>query len=95
MDVDVVVPGHGPVSDKVAVAELKAYFEYLRAQTRARFEAGLSPMEAARDIDLDGFGGWTEAERLVVNVTTIYRELGAEVPTDALSLFSQMAELAP
>jgi glyoxylase-like metal-dependent hydrolase (beta-lactamase superfamily II) len=95
MDVDVVVPGHGPVSDKVAVAELKAYFEYLRAQTRARFEAGMSPMEAARDIDLDGFGGWTEAERLVVNVTTIYRELGAEVPTDALSLFSQMAELAP
>lgn len=94
MDVDVVVPGHGPVSDKVAVAELKSYFEYLRAQTRARFEAGMSPMEAAKDIDLDGFGGWTEAERLVVNVTTIYRELGAEIPADALTLFNQMAELA-
>jgi len=95
MDVDVVVPGHGPVSDKAAVAELKAYFEYLRAQTRARFEAGMSPMEAAKDIELDGFGAWTEAERMVVNVTSIYRELGAEIPADALTLFTQMAELAP
>ena len=94
MDVDTVVPGHGPVSTKAEVAELKGYFEYLSQQSRARFDAGLSPMEAARDIDLKHFAGWTEAERLVVNVTTIYRELGAEVPADAVSLFGQMAELA-
>jgi cyclase len=94
MDVDVVVPGHGPVSDKAAVAELKAYFEYLRAETRARFEAGMSPMEAAKDIELDAFGAWTEAERMVVNVTSIYRELGADIPADAITLFTQMAELA-
>jgi hypothetical protein len=54
----------------------------------------MSPLDAARDIELGAFAGWTEPERLVVNVTAIYRQLGAEVATDAVTMFSQMAELA-
>jgi cyclase len=94
MNVDTVVPGHGPVSGKAEVAELKSYFEYLVEQTRPRFEAGMAPLDAAKDIEPGDFASWTEAERLAVNVTTIYRELGADVPADAVTMFSQMAELA-
>ncbi len=40
MDVEVIVPGHGPLADKHAVAEVKAYFEYLYERARALHERG-------------------------------------------------------
>ena len=59
----VVVPGHGPLATPAAVAELKDYFEFLATETRLRFDGGMSPMEAARDIDLGPYSGWSEPER--------------------------------
>ena len=53
MDVEVIVPGHGPLADKGAVRELKAYFEYLYEQARARHAEGMTPLQAARAISLD------------------------------------------
>ena len=95
MDVDVIVPGHGPLAEKDAVQELKSYFEYLRAEARSRFEDGMTPLEAARDISLDRYADWGESERLVVNVDALYRELsGSEERANPIELFGQMAELA-
>jgi cyclase len=95
MDVDVIVPGHGPLAGKDAVQELKSYFEYLHSEARSRFEAGMTPLEAARDISLDRYADWGESERLVVNVDAVYRELsGSEERADPIELFGQMAELA-
>jgi cyclase len=92
MDVDVVVPGHGPLADKAAVRELRDYFVYLEAEARARHAAGMTALEAARDIALDRWAAWGEAERVVVNVASVYRELdGTEANT--LELLTQMAEL--
>jgi glyoxylase-like metal-dependent hydrolase (beta-lactamase superfamily II) len=79
LDVETVVPGHGPVTDKAAVLGLKTYFEFVMAQSRARLAAGLSWEDAANDIALDGFRGWGEAERIVANVRAAYRDLGADV----------------
>jgi len=95
MDVDTVVPGHGPVTDEAAVAELADYFRYLTEEARVRFEAGLSPLEAARDIDLSRYRDWGEGERVVVNVAAVYRELDPSAPAPSvIELFSDMAELA-
>jgi cyclase len=95
MDVDVIVPGHGPLADKSAVREIKSYFEYLYEEARERFEAGMSPLEASRDMAVDRWASWGEAERLVVNVDAIYRELrGDDSVRDVVGLWSQMAELA-
>src|SRR5207244_6392363 len=55
MDVDVVVPGHGPVTDKAAVREEKAYLEHVSAEARARHAAGIPALEAARAIHLSRF----------------------------------------
>jgi cyclase len=92
--VSTVVPGHGPVTNRSAVADLKGYFEYLTAQARMRFDAGMGPIDAAADIDLGPFGGWSERERIVVNVCALYRDFGADVPSDAMTLFGQMAQFA-
>ena len=90
----VVVPGHGPLATLAAISDLKGYFEFLTAQARERFDAGLSPMEAARDIELGAYAEWGEQERVVANIHALYRDFGAEAPHDALTLMGEMAALA-
>jgi cyclase len=95
MDVDVIVPGHGPLAGPTDVRELKAYFEYLYAQARFRHADGMTALQAARSISLDRWADWGESERLVVNVANIYAELSGDLqPPDALAAFQQMTELA-
>jgi cyclase len=95
MDLDVIVPGHGPPADQSAVRELKAYFEYLYERARHCHADGMTALQAARSISLDRWAQWGERERLVVNIDTIYRELaGDEEPPNTLALFEQMAALA-
>jgi cyclase len=91
MDVDVIVPGHGPVTDKAGVRNLRAYFVELEVAARPLFDAGLSPLDAARQLQLDRAAGWGEAERLVVNVAACFRSFGGEAAVDT---FADMAALA-
>jgi cyclase len=79
LDVETIVPGHGPIADKSGVRNLKAYFIYVRDETRKRFDAGISWEEAARDLSLGEFAKWGDAERIVGNVYTLYREFGATI----------------
>jgi cyclase len=96
MDVETIVPGHGPITDKHGVAQLKSYFEYIYDETRKRFEAGMIVSEAAKDIPLDRYATWTDGERIAVNVATIYRELSRETESpNVIALFSMMAALYP
>lgn len=95
MDVDIIVPGHGPITDKAGVQRVKDYLSYIDAEARKRFEAGLPAREAAHDIALGDFDSWIDAERIAVNVTTLYREYSGEPGvTDAPTLFALMAEIA-
>jgi len=95
MDVEVIVPGHGPLAGPHDVRELKAYFEYLYAEAAIRHAEGMTALQAARSVSLDRWAQWGEAERLVVNIANIYAELsGDEEPPNALAAFQQMTELA-
>jgi cyclase len=73
-DPEVVVPGHGPITDKSGIRRMKRYFEYLTGEARRCFDAGLDVAEAARSISLAEFEDWNEAERVVVNIDCLYRE---------------------
>lgn len=98
MDVDVVVPGHGPLADKGGVRRLRDYFVHLDEETRKRYQAGLAWDEAARDIartSMGAYASWRDGERIMINVATLYRQLGAQgVPADVVALFGKMSELA-
>lgn len=95
MDVETIVPGHGPLTDAAGALRVRDYLVYVRDEARKRFDAGLSVPEAARDIALTDFSAWGDAERIAVNVHTLYREWGAtEPPLHAIELFALMAELA-
>ena len=90
----VVVPGHGPLATPAALTDLKEYFEFLTREARVRFDGGMTPLDAARDIDLGPYAGWSEAERVVANVHALYRDFGGGAPPDALALMGEMAALA-
>ncbi len=91
LDVETVVPGHGPITDKSAVRNFRTYLEYIRAEARARYNAGMPWEEAGRDIALDAFKGWTDEERIVANVFALYREFGASFgPAEGRDLFGAM-----
>ncbi len=95
LDVDTIVPGHGPVTDKAGVRRVREYLEFIGREATARHQAGMSAEEAARDISLGEFGRWLDAERVAVNVDSIYRELDHPAQgTDVVTLFSMMASLA-
>ena len=79
LDVETVVPAHGPITDKSAVRNLKGYFEFVLAESKKRLDAGMGWEEAGADIALDGFRGWGEAERIVANVRAAYRDLGGDI----------------
>jgi glyoxylase-like metal-dependent hydrolase (beta-lactamase superfamily II) len=95
LDVETIVPGHGPITDKQGVTEVKGYLEYVFGEARARYEAGMPAFEAARAISLDRYASWSDGERIAVTVASIYRELsGDQTPPDMPMLLGQMAALA-
>ena len=95
MEVDHIVPGHGPLTDKAGVAKVRQYLEYVRDQARARFDNGMDAFEAAKDIELQEYSAWSDPERIAVNVDSLYREFaGEDTMTDVFELFGRMAELA-
>ncbi len=97
MDVDVVVPGHGPITDRSGARQVREYLGFVRDGARRRYDAGLPVADAARELhaELGSYASWLDAERIVVNVDTLYREFaGSAERTPITDLFSLMSELA-
>ncbi|MGE0621886.1 MAG: MBL fold metallo-hydrolase [Pseudomonadales bacterium] len=93
-DVDVVVPGHGPITDRAGVAVMRDYLVFVNEETCRRHAAGMSAEEAAFDIALGDYQSWGDFERIAVTVDTIYKGLnGDDSPADAAALFSLMSRL--
>jgi glyoxylase-like metal-dependent hydrolase (beta-lactamase superfamily II) len=91
-----VVPGHGPLATVDGVLGLKAYLEYVRAEARLSFDAGLTTLEAAKKMELAPYRGWTEPERLAFQVDRAYREFAGvawNTPVDTMKVFAETAEL--
>ena len=94
IDVEHIVPGHGPLTDRAGVRAVRDYLTFITEEARRRYDAGLSAEEAAFDIGLGRYDGWRDAERLAVNVDTLYRQFAGEHgPRDTLALFDRMGRL--
>lgn len=96
LDVDVVVPGHGPITDKSGARAVREYLAYIKDEARGRYDAGLDVIDAIKDIALGDYASWGDAERIAVNVDTLYREFsgGKGEPANPVELFGLMAEIA-
>jgi cyclase len=78
LDIDTVVSGHGPVTDKRGVKTFRNYLVMIREEVRKRFDAGLSVEEAALDLVLaPPYDEWISPERMVGTVNYLYRQFGS------------------
>lgn len=83
LDVDVVVPGHGPLTDKAGVREMLGWIVYLRDEAKTRYDEGLSVEETARDLPIyPPISDWIERERIVSNVNLLFHEFGGRGAID-------------
>jgi glyoxylase-like metal-dependent hydrolase (beta-lactamase superfamily II) len=93
LDPHTIVPGHGPVCGLEGPRAVQAYLRWIREEVRQRFEGGMTDaLEIAWDIDLGEYRDLRDAERIVVNVFSLLRELdpGREDP-NPLELLGGMA----
>jgi cyclase len=79
MDVETIVPGHGPVGGKSEVAEMRDYFVLLQREGKKRFDAGMTAGQAAADIDLGKYKTWADSERISTNMARAYAEFGGNI----------------
>jgi cyclase len=75
MDVDVIVPGHGPVAGKKELADMADYLRLFREEARKRYNAGMRPGQAAADIKLGRYDSWIGAsDRMAMNTVRMFHE---------------------
>jgi cyclase len=76
---DVIVPGHGPVCDVAALDVLGRYHRFVLDLAARADDAGVDPLEAARDTDLGEFAELTDTERIVGNLhRALFERRGGE-----------------
>ena len=99
MDVDTVVPGHGPVTDKQGVAEVRDYLVFVQDEATQRQQAGIDAWDAAREIARQigarpDFSRLGEFGRIAVNVETVYRSLDPQhTSPNVVEQFQRMARI--
>jgi glyoxylase-like metal-dependent hydrolase (beta-lactamase superfamily II) len=98
LDVEVIVPGHGPVTDKAGVLKFREYLEYMTEQAKLGYDKGLDAFETAKELfdRPSPYSAWANRERMVITVDTLYREFKgpSSPPLDVLALFGKMGQLA-
>jgi cyclase len=89
-----IVPGHGPVfSDSGPLDATLDYLRFVLEVAAQACEAGLSPLEAARDAGLGPFATWADPERIVGNLHRACAELGGAprgAPIDIAAALTDM-----
>jgi cyclase len=99
LDVDTVVPGHGPVTGKHGIIDVRDYLAFVEREATARHAAGLDAFDAAREIGRlvgarEDFGRLGELGRIAVNVEAVYRSLDpTHQSPDVVELFRRMSQL--
>jgi glyoxylase-like metal-dependent hydrolase (beta-lactamase superfamily II) len=95
MEVETIVPGHGPITDKDGAKVLKEYWQWAESEARKRYDAGTPAAEAAREMLSGPFSSWGDPERIAINVDALYREFaGDSTPANRVELFGTMVKLA-
>jgi cyclase len=56
-------------------------------------DAGLSPLQAARETDLGRFAGWPDAERIAGNLHRAYAELGGAQRGAAIDIPAALGDM--
>ena len=82
MDVDRIVPGHGPLGGKQQLAEMADYLRLLEVEAKRRWDAKLTAGAAAAGITLGKFDNWIGPERIIMDTVRFYMEFDGTLTPD-------------
>jgi cyclase len=85
-DAAVVVPGHGPPCGPEIIDTVGRYIRFVQESAAETWAAGISPLEAARQIDLGAYAALTDPERIVGNLHRAYAECAGARPGDHIDV---------
>ena len=72
MDVDLIIPGHGPTGGKRELQDMQEFMQFMVKEVQECFKNGMSEEEADKAIDIGDWAKWPEAERKTMNISNLY-----------------------
>ena len=82
MDVERIVPGHGPLGGKQQLTEMADYLRLLRVEAKKRWDKKMTAGQAAADITLGKFDNWIGPERIIMDTDRFYMEFEGRLVPD-------------
>lgn len=89
----VIVPGHGELAGIAQIESWRSYFAFLNQAASRACEMAITPVEAARRLDLGEFAQWVNPARIVLNLHRAMAELRGAAPgqkLDSAAIFADM-----
>jgi len=94
LDVSVIVPGHGPVTDKSGVRQVRDYLTHVISEATKHFEAGDELDTAIQALAHGIYADVPDSSRVAQNVVSVYRSLSSRpVELTRMEIFERMAAL--
>ena len=90
---DTIVPCHGPVAGPGLVDEVLGYLRFVLDTATKGIDAGLTPLETAREVDLGPYAELHDAERIVGNLHRAYAELSGTEPGGRIDVVAALADM--
>lgn len=72
---ETIVPGHGAVTGPALIDDVLGYLRFVQDSARAGRDAGLTPLQTARNLDLGPYADLLDRERIVGNLHRAFAEL--------------------
>ncbi|MFE1664531.1 MBL fold metallo-hydrolase [Microbacterium sp. P02] len=94
----VIVPGHGELAGGAQIESWRSYFEFLSTAATRASNRDISPLQAARELDLGEFRDWVNPERIVLNLHRAIAEVRGAAPgavLDSAEIFADMLRFDP
>ncbi len=90
---ETIVCGHGPVAGPEVVDQVLSYLRFVQNTAREAKAAGLSPLDAARQVDLGEFAELRDAERIAGNLHRAYAELDGAAPGAPIDVMAAIGDM--
>lgn len=90
---ETIVPGHGGVCGPEAIDRVQGYLRFVLATAERGRQAGLSPLETARETDLGEYAELLDPERIVGNLHRAYAELDGLTPGAPIDVVTAVLEM--
>jgi cyclase len=90
---EVLVPGHGPPCGPEMIDIVGEYLRFVQDAAAEATAAGISPLEAARQIDLGAYRSLTDPERIVGNLHRACAECVGARPGDPIDVAAAFLDM--